>query len=91
MDQSGHWVVWLTENTPENQARVFAQNPDLLEDDTVFKTADFSLVYLTDLLANISAEMGTQKLPFVTLPGFPATGASLTSNGSVSPLISSPG
>ena len=36
MDQSGHWVVWLTENTPENQARVFAQNPDLLEDDTVF-------------------------------------------------------
>ena len=66
MDQSGHWVVWLTENTPENQARVFAQNPDLLEDDTVFKTADFSLAYLTDLLANISVEMGTQKLPFVT-------------------------
>ena len=66
MDQSGHWVVWLTENTPENQARVFAQNPDLLEDDTVFKTADFSLSYLTDLLANISVEMGTQKLPFVT-------------------------
>ena len=66
MDQSGHWVVWLTENTPENQARVFAQNPDLLEDNTVFKTADFSLAYLTDLLANISAEMGTQKLPFVT-------------------------
>ena len=66
MDQSGHWVVWLTENTQENQARVFAQNPDLLEDDTVFKTADFSLSYLTDLLANISVEMGTQKLPFVT-------------------------
>ena len=66
MDQSGHWVVWLTENTPENQARVFEQNPDLLESNTVFKTADFSLSYLTDLLANISAEMGTQKLPFVT-------------------------
>lgn len=66
MDQSGHWVVWLTENTPENQARVFEQNPDLLEGNTVFKTADFSLAYLTELLANISAEMGTQKLPFVT-------------------------
>lgn len=66
MDQSGHWVVWLTENTPENQTRVFEQNPDLLEYNTVFKTADFSLSYLTDLLANISAEMGTQKLPFVT-------------------------
>lgn len=66
MDQSGHWVVWLTENTPENQTRVFEQNPDLLESNTVFKTADFSLSYLTDLLANISAEMGTQRLPFIT-------------------------
>ena len=66
MDQSGHWVVWLTKNTPKDRARVFEQNPDLLESNTVFKTAEFSLAYLTDLLANISAEMGTQKLPFVT-------------------------
>lgn len=66
LDESGKWVVWLTENTPENQTAVFERNPELLESSTVFRTADYSLAYLTELLARISAEMGDGKLPFVT-------------------------
>jgi hypothetical protein len=66
MDENGHWVVWLTENTKENQQKVFAQNPDLPESTTTFKTADYSLAYLTELLADISEGMGDGKFPYVT-------------------------
>lgn len=66
MDQSGCWVVWLTENTPENQARVLERNPGLGADHTVFRTADYSLAFLTELMAKISGEMGAKRLPFVT-------------------------
>lgn len=66
LDESGKWVVWLTENTPENRTAVFERNPELLESSTEFRTADYSLSYLTELLARISAEMGDGKLPFVT-------------------------
>jgi hypothetical protein len=66
MDENGHWVVWLTENTPENQQEVFAQNPNLSESTTTFKQADYSLAYLTDLMAAISKEMGDGELSFVS-------------------------
>jgi hypothetical protein len=66
MDENGHWVIWLTENTEENQQKVFAQNPELPESTTTFKQADYSLAYLTDLMAAISEEMGNGKLSFVT-------------------------
>jgi hypothetical protein len=66
MDEDGHWVVWLTENTKENQQKVFEQNPDLSESTTTFKTADYSLAYLTQLMADISEGMGDGKLPYVT-------------------------
>lgn len=66
MDQDGRWVIWLTENTPENQKKVFERNPDLLESNTTFKTADYSLAYLTELMANISEGMGDGKLPHVS-------------------------
>lgn len=66
MDQSGHWVVWLTEDTPENRETVFRMNPTLSRDTTIFKKADYSKAYLTELMANISKAMGTKELPFVT-------------------------
>ena len=66
LDENGHWVVWLTENTPENQRKVFERNPNLSEATTTFRTADFSLAYLTGLLADISKGMGDGKLPFVS-------------------------
>lgn len=66
LDESGKWVVWLTENTPENQTAVFEQNPELLESSTVFHTADYSLAYLTALLEKISDGMRDGKLPFVS-------------------------
>ncbi|MGN0423765.1 MAG: hypothetical protein ACI4FY_00470 [Acetatifactor sp.] len=66
LDENGHWVVWLTENTPENQRLVFERNPSLSEATTTFRTADFSLAYLTGLLADISEGMGNGKLPFVS-------------------------
>lgn len=66
MEQNGCWVIWLTENTPENQKKVFERNPDLLESNTTFKTADYSYAYLTELMANISEDMGDGKLPYVS-------------------------
>lgn len=69
LDENNCWVVWLTENTPERQAEVFQNNPSLLESNTTFRTADFSLAYLTELLENISEEMRNGKLPFVTSAG----------------------
>lgn len=66
LDESGKWIVWLTENTSENQQKVFEKNPDLREDNVSFKDADFSLVYLNELLAIISDGMSDGKLPFVS-------------------------
>lgn len=39
MEEDGRRVVWLTENAQENQHKVFEQKPDLLENNTTFKTA----------------------------------------------------
>lgn len=66
LDGSGKWVVWLTENTPENQTAVFERNPELLESSTVFRTADYSLTYLTALLEKVSDGMREGKLSFVS-------------------------
>lgn len=65
LDANGSYVIWLTENTVENQKKVFERNPDLAKDSTVFKTADFSLAYLTEILKNISEGMQDGKLPYV--------------------------
>lgn len=66
MDQDGCWVVWLTEDTPENRQMVFTLNPTLNENNTTFKTADYSKAYLTYLMAEISKAMGDGSLPLVT-------------------------
>lgn len=66
MDQNGCWVIWLTQDTPENRQMVFALNPTLSDENTIFKTAAHSKAYLTYLMAEISKAMGTDKLPSVT-------------------------
>ena len=66
MDQNGCWVVWLTEDTPENRQEVFRLNPSLSEDNTIFKTAAYSKAYLTYLMSEISNAMCAGKLPLVT-------------------------
>lgn len=66
MDQNGCWVVWLTEDTPENRKTVFALNPTLSEENTTFRAADYSKAYLTYLMAEISNAMGDGSLPLVT-------------------------
>lgn len=66
LDESGKWIIWLTENTTENQQKVFKRNRELTEKNVTFKDADFSLVYLNELLAVISDEMSGGKLPFVS-------------------------
>lgn len=68
-DAQGNQVVLLTENTPENQQEVFRRNPALNVETTVFQTADFSLAYLTGLLADISKAMGDGSLSFVPTAG----------------------
>ena len=70
MDRNGCWVIWLTKNTSENQKLVFERNPDLLESNTTFKTADYSHAYLTELMADISESMGDGKLPYVSTAAF---------------------
>lgn len=69
LDESGRWVVWLTEDTAENRQEVFQRDPDLSESGTTFRAADYSLAYLTALLADISEGMRDGQLPFVTSAG----------------------
>lgn len=69
LDENGNCVIWLTENTAENQKAVFERNPSLSEDSTVFKTADFTLDYLTELLKSISEGMRDGTLPYVISAG----------------------
>ncbi len=66
LDESGRFVVWLTEDTEQNRAEVFARNPSLDASSVVFKTADYSLAYLTDLMTKISKAMSDGELPFVS-------------------------
>ena len=54
MDEAGRWVVLLTENTTENQEKVFQLNPTLTESNTVFREATYSRSYLMDLMARLS-------------------------------------
>lgn len=54
MDEAGRWVVLLTENTAENQEKVFQLNPTLTEENTVFKEATYSRNYLMDLMKRLS-------------------------------------
>lgn len=69
LDENNCWVVWLTENTLERQDEVFQNNPSLSENNTTFRTADFSLVYLTKLLEHISEGMRDGTLSYVTSAG----------------------
>lgn len=54
MDEAGRWVVLLTENTTENQEKVFQLNPTLTEGNTVFEEAAYSRSYLMDLMKRLS-------------------------------------
>lgn len=57
LDENGHLFVWLTENTAENQKKVFEENPALRKENVTFQTADYSLAYLNELLNAISKSM----------------------------------
>lgn len=65
-DEAGRMVIWLTENTHENQEEVFARNPGLDRESTMFRTADYSRVYLEGVLAEISEGMRNGELHFVS-------------------------
>ena len=54
MDEAGCWVVLLTENTTENQEKVFQLNPTLTDGNTVFMEAAYSHKYLMDLMEKLS-------------------------------------
>lgn len=62
-DETGRLVILLTENTPENQRKVFELNPTLSEADIIFETAVYSESYLTDLLYRTSQVLDVVHLP----------------------------
>ncbi len=65
-DEAGRLVILLTEDTAENREKVFQLNPALKENNTIFKSADYSLRYLTDLMEKISQAMVQKEFPNVT-------------------------
>ncbi len=66
MNAQGNWVVWLTEDTTANREEVFKRNPGLSKSSTEFKKAEYTLAYLTQLMADISEAMGNDTLSFVS-------------------------
>lgn len=69
LDENGRWVIWLTENTPENREKLLALYPSLAESGAIFRTGAYTLAYLTELQGDISAAMVRGELPFVTSSG----------------------
>ncbi len=65
MDQNGKWVVLLTEDTPENRAEVLKRNSNLSENNIRFEKANYSLAYLTQVMAAISQAMADKELKSV--------------------------
>ena len=65
-DKTGNMVIWLTENTLKNQQEVYMRNAGLNENNTIFLDADYTLAYLTQLMADISELMAEGTLPNVT-------------------------
>lgn len=69
-NEVGQWVILLTENTAENQKKVFELNPSLTESNTIFKTATYSLAYLKNLMESISQVIGSNgDMSFVSSVG----------------------
>ena len=62
-NDSGEYVVILTEDTPENRAAAAAELEAALEDIT-FETGTYTLTYLTELQETISMAMQRRELPF---------------------------
>ncbi len=54
MDEAGRFVVLLTENTVENQEKVFQLNPTLTAENTIFEEATYFRSYLVDLMERLS-------------------------------------
>lgn len=67
LDEYGKWNVWLVPNNLDNQTLFFENNPQIREDNVIFKEGDYSLAYLNELLKNISEDMSIGKLPYVSL------------------------
>lgn len=65
-DASGKMYILLTEDTQENREMVFARNPGLKEENTVFLQAEYTQAYLDELMVQISELMAAGELPCVT-------------------------
>lgn len=63
-DSQGFLCILLTEDTPENRSAI-CRELNLTESNTLFQKADYTLSYLTDLQAMISAGMISRELNFV--------------------------
>lgn len=65
-DSQGLLCILLTENTPENR-RTICRELNLNENTVVFRNADYTLSYLTDLQTRISEGMISKELDFVVV------------------------
>ena len=65
-DARGKMYILLTEDTQENREMVFARNPGLKEENTVFLQAEYTQAYLDELMVQISELMAAGELPCVT-------------------------
>ena len=65
-DSTGMMYVLLTQDTGENRELVFARNPGLNAENTVFLPADYTQAYLDQLLAELSQDMAAGEVPYVT-------------------------
>lgn len=69
-NEAGKWVVFLTENTPENQKKVLELNPTLAENDVIFQSIAFSRSYLESLMISIGqAADENEEFSFVSSVG----------------------
>lgn len=68
LNDSGVFVVVLTEDTPENRASI-CKELGIVESNTVFEEGTYTLAYLTELQAKISNAMINKEMPFIISSG----------------------
>lgn len=68
LDDAGHFVIVLTEDTPEHRSSI-CRELNREEGNTVFVPGTYTLEYLTAVQEAISTAMSNKELPFVTASG----------------------
>ena len=69
LDENGEYIILVTEGTPDIAKMQILSDTGRNKGNTTFKTAKYTMKYLTELQKKISDAMSAKEIPFVTSSG----------------------